>query len=59
MADAGARIELHVLLISAVVMLAAAISMLDTTIVNDALATLGRQLPSPIRHIQRWATGHM
>src|SRR5205085_8184033 len=59
MADAGDRIELHVWLISAVVILGSAMSILDTTIVNVALATLGRELHSPISQIQWVVTGYM
>ena len=42
------RIEAHVWRISAVVIVGSIMSILDTTIVNVALATLGRELHSTI-----------
>src|SRR5438270_10041549 len=59
MADASDRIELHVWLISAVVILGSAMSILDTTIVNVALNTLGRELHSPVSQIQWVVTGYL
>src|SRR5438270_4871414 len=59
MAAASDRIGPHVWLISAVVILGSAMSILDTTIVNVALATLGRELHSPISQIQWVVTGYM
>ncbi|MFL5823572.1 MAG: DHA2 family efflux MFS transporter permease subunit [Solirubrobacteraceae bacterium] len=56
---AGNRIESHVWLISSVVILGMAMSILDTTIVNVALATLGRELHSTISQIQWVVTGYM
>jgi EmrB/QacA subfamily drug resistance transporter len=53
------RIESHVWLISSVVILGMAMSILDTTIVNVALATLGRDLHSTISQIQWVVTGYM
>src|SRR5437588_1893277 len=53
------RIETHVWLISSVVILGMAMSVLDTTIVNVALATLGRELHSSISQIQWVVTGYM
>ena len=53
------RIESHVWLISSVVILGMAMSILDTTIVNVALATLGRELHSTISQIQWVVTGYM
>jgi EmrB/QacA subfamily drug resistance transporter len=56
---AGAAIESHVWRISAVVVLGSIMSILDTTIVNVALATLGRDLHSSIAQIQWVVTGYM
>jgi EmrB/QacA subfamily drug resistance transporter len=58
---AGAReaIEAHVWRISAVVVLGSIMSILDTTIVNVALATLGRDLHASIAEIQWVVTGYM
>jgi EmrB/QacA subfamily drug resistance transporter len=53
------RIETHVWLISGVVIMGMAMSILDTTIVNVALATLGRDLHSTISQIQWVVTGYM
>ena len=57
--QAGGRIERHVWLICGVVILGSAMSILDTTIVNVALATLGRELHSTISQIQWVVTGYM
>jgi EmrB/QacA subfamily drug resistance transporter len=57
--EASDRIERHVWLISGVVILGSAMSILDTTIVNVALATLGRELHSTISQIQWVVTGYM
>jgi EmrB/QacA subfamily drug resistance transporter len=57
--DAGSRIEAHVWRISAVVVLGSIMSILDTTIVNVALATLGRDLHASISQIQWVVTGYM
>jgi len=59
MADTSDRIERHVWLISGVVILGSAMSILDTTIVNVALDTLGRELHSTISQIQWVVTGYM
>jgi EmrB/QacA subfamily drug resistance transporter len=53
------RIEAHVWRISAVVIVGSIMSILDTTIVNVALATLGRDLHSTISSIQWVVTGYM
>jgi EmrB/QacA subfamily drug resistance transporter len=53
------RIDAYVWRISAVVILGSMMSILDTTIVNVALATLGRDLHSPIADIQWVVTGYM
>ena len=57
--DADQRIEAHVWWISAVVVVGSMMSILDTTIVNVALATLGRELHSSIAQIQWVVTGYM
>ena len=56
--DTG-RIERHVWIISGVVMLGSVMSILDTTIVNVALATLARDLHATISTIQWVVTGYM
>jgi EmrB/QacA subfamily drug resistance transporter len=56
---ADSAIESHVWRISAVVVLGSIMSILDTTIVNVALATLGRDLHSSIAQIQWVVTGYM
>jgi EmrB/QacA subfamily drug resistance transporter len=53
------RIEAYVWRISAVVIVGSIMSILDTTIVNVALATLGRDLHSNISDIQWIVTGYM
>jgi EmrB/QacA subfamily drug resistance transporter len=53
------RIEAHVWRISSVVILGSIMSILDTTIVNVALETLGRELHSPLSSIQWVITGYM
>src|ERR1700716_1162102 len=53
------RIDAHVLRISAVVIVGSIMSILDTTIVNVALATLGRDLHASIAEIQWVVTGYM
>jgi EmrB/QacA subfamily drug resistance transporter len=53
------RIPRHVWIISAVAMLGTVMSILDTTIVNVALATLGRDLHSSLATIQWVVTGYM
>lgn len=58
MNDAG-RIDRHVWVISAVVIIGSIMSILDTTIVNVALNTLGRELHSSIANIQWVVTGYM
>ncbi len=58
-AAVGDRIERHVWLISGVVILGSAMSILDTTIVNVALDTLSRELHATISQIQWVVTGYM
>ena len=53
------RIEAHVWRISAVVIVGSIMSILDTTIVNVALDTLGRELHSTVSNIQWVVTGYM
>jgi EmrB/QacA subfamily drug resistance transporter len=53
------KIEAHVWVISGVVILGMIMSILDTTIVNVALRTLGRDLHSPISQVQWVITGYL
>jgi EmrB/QacA subfamily drug resistance transporter len=53
------RIDAYVWRISAVVIIGSIMSILDTTIVNVALDTLGRELHATIANIQWVATGYM
>jgi EmrB/QacA subfamily drug resistance transporter len=53
------RVPAYVWRISAVVIIGSIMSILDTTIVNVALATLGRELHSTISQIQWVATGYL
>src|SRR5499427_10975225 len=53
------RIESHVWRIALVVIIGTVMSILDTTIVNVALETLGRDLHSTIADIQWVITGYM
>jgi EmrB/QacA subfamily drug resistance transporter len=53
------RIDAYVWRISAVVIVGSIMSILDTTIVNVALDTLGRELHSTIAQIQWVVTGYM
>jgi EmrB/QacA subfamily drug resistance transporter len=53
------KIERHVWVISGVVILGMIMSILDTTIVNVALHTLGRDLHSPISQVQWVVTGYL
>src|SRR5665648_99509 len=53
------RVPAHVWRISAVVIIGSIMSILDTTIVNVALATLGRELHSTISQIQWVVTGYL
>jgi EmrB/QacA subfamily drug resistance transporter len=57
--DADERIERHVWIVAGVVILGMIMSILDTTIVNVALDTLGRDLHSPIAQIQWVITGYL
>ena len=56
---ASGRLDRGVLVVSAVVVVGAFMSILDTTIVNVALATLSRKLHSPLHTIQWVATGYL
>src|SRR3984885_6685998 len=58
-AAAPNRIPRRVWIISGVAMLGAVMSILDTTIVNVALDTLGKDLHSSLTHIQWVITGYM
>src|SRR3954465_7504449 len=55
----GNRIDPHVWRISMVGVLGSIMSILDTTIVNVALETLGRDLHSRVSDIQWVVTGYM
>src|ERR1700726_975409 len=59
MATDTGRIDGYVWRISAVVIVGSIMSILDTTIVNVALATLGRELHSTIAQIQWVITGYL
>src|SRR6476469_10484585 len=59
MAADSDRIDAHVWRVSAVVLVGSVMSILDTTIVNVALATLGRELHSTIDQIQWVVTGYL
>jgi EmrB/QacA subfamily drug resistance transporter len=59
MTTSSNRIDAYVWRISAVVIVGSIMSILDTTIVNVALATLGRDLHSSISDIQWVVTGYM
>lgn len=59
MASGTQRIDAYVWRIGIVVILGAIMSILDTTIVNVALATLGRDLHAGISQIQWVVTGYM
>src|SRR5438477_3334671 len=54
-----ARISPHVWRVSAVVVVGSIMSILDTTIVNVALATLSHKLHASISEIQWVVTGYM
>ena len=55
----SSRIEPHVWRIASVVVLGSIMSILDTTIVNVALPTLGRDLHATLADIQWVLTGYM
>jgi EmrB/QacA subfamily drug resistance transporter len=57
--EASAHIERHVWVVSGVVILGMIMSILDSTIVNVALDTLGRDLHSPISQVQWVVTGYL
>ena len=56
---ASNKIPRHVWIISCVAMLGAVMSILDTTIVNVALATLGKDLHTSLSSTQWVITGYM
>src|ERR1700719_1572955 len=58
-AAAGERIEAHVWIVAGVVILGMIMSILDTTIVNVALRTLGHDLHSSISQIQWVVTAYL
>src|SRR6476620_10011418 len=58
-APASNKIDAYVWRISAVVIVGSIMSILDTTIVNVALATLGRELHDTVSNIQWVVTGYM
>jgi EmrB/QacA subfamily drug resistance transporter len=53
------RLDRSILIVASVVVLGTLMSILDTTIVNVALATLSRELDSPLHTIQWVATGYL
>src|ERR1700744_907549 len=57
--DNGERLDRGIFVVSAVVVIGALMSILDTTIVNVALATLSRELHSPLHTIQWVVTGYL
>src|SRR5438132_5478529 len=59
LARAPDKIEAHVWVVSGVVIVGMIMSILDTTIVNVALNTLGRDLHSPISQVQWVVTGYL
>src|SRR5438874_1704447 len=59
LAHAPDKIEAHVWVVSGVVIVGMIMSILDTTIVNVALNTLGRDLHSPISQVQWVVTGYL
>jgi len=58
-AAAGGKLDRGIIIISSVVVVGAIMSILDTTIVNVALATLGRELHSSLSTIQWVSTGYL
>jgi EmrB/QacA subfamily drug resistance transporter len=58
-ASVADRIEAHIWRIAGVVILGMIMSILDTTIVNVALDTLGHDLHSPVSQIQWVVTGYL
>src|SRR5437588_12117388 len=59
LAHAPERIEGHVWIVSGVVIVGMIMSILDTTIVNVALNTLGHDLHSPVSQVQWVVTGYL
>lgn len=59
MTAGGPSIEPHIWRVAAVVILGMTMSILDTTIVNVGLETLGREFDSPISQIQWVASGYL
>jgi EmrB/QacA subfamily drug resistance transporter len=58
-ARAPEKLDRGIIVIASVVVIGAIMSILDTTIVNVALATLGRELHSPLSTIQWVSTGYL
>jgi EmrB/QacA subfamily drug resistance transporter len=57
--SAPPKLDREIIVIASVVVIGAIMSILDTTIVNVALATLGRDLHAPLSTIQWVATGYL
>jgi hypothetical protein len=55
----ASRLDRPILVVSSVVVIGAFMSILDATIVNVALATLSRELHSPLHTVQWVATGYL
>src|ERR1700760_1602671 len=53
------KLDRQIIVIASVVVVGAIMSILDTTIVNVALATLSRELHAPLSTIQWVATGYL
>src|ERR1700754_454944 len=53
------RLDRDIVVVASVVVIGSFMSILDTTIVNVALATLSRELDSPLHTIQWVATGYL
>jgi EmrB/QacA subfamily drug resistance transporter len=58
-ARGGAKLDREIIVIASVVVVGAIMSILDATIVNVALATLGRELHAPLSTVQWVATGYL
>jgi EmrB/QacA subfamily drug resistance transporter len=57
--DSSSRLDRGIIVIALVVVVGAVMSILDTTIVNVALATLAEELHSPLHTIQWVSTGYL
>src|ERR1022692_4644705 len=57
--SAPEKLDREIIVIASVVVVGAIMSILDTTIVNVALATLGRELHSSLSTIQWVSTGYL